>query len=213
MTHVDKVTHPAKYSDVLLPIFSELLKESKLVLDPFGGVGKLKQIRPDAIINEIEFEWAKEASGICGDALRLPFVDGTFDAICTSPTYGNRMADKYNPTERWSHVGYAHSLKRDLHPQSSGKLQWGETYREFHRLAWKECIRTLKNGGLFILNISNHIRKGKEITVSEWHFGYLIGLKLKYDKSYEINTPRMKKGENRDLRLQNEYIITFRRYK
>ncbi len=85
MIHVDKMNHPAKYSDALLPIFAELLKDSILVLDPFGGVGKLKQIKPNAIINEIEFEWAKEAGGICGDALRLPFADETFDAICTSP--------------------------------------------------------------------------------------------------------------------------------
>ena len=31
-----------------------------------------------------------------GDARRLHYLDATFDAICTSPTYGNRMADHHN---------------------------------------------------------------------------------------------------------------------
>ena len=36
---MNKINHPAKYSDVLLPIFADLLEDSKLILDPFGGSG------------------------------------------------------------------------------------------------------------------------------------------------------------------------------
>ena len=44
--------HPAKYSDPLLPIFKDLVDESnkKMILDPFGGTGKLKDVFPNAII-------------------------------------------------------------------------------------------------------------------------------------------------------------------
>ena len=76
------IPHPAKYSDKLLPIFAEHLSGFKRVLDPFAGTGKLREIRPDAFLVELEPEWA---TCIVGDALQLPFADSTFDAICTSP--------------------------------------------------------------------------------------------------------------------------------
>ena len=31
-----------------------------------------------------------------GDSRQMHYPDGMFDAICTSPTYGNRMADHHN---------------------------------------------------------------------------------------------------------------------
>ncbi len=207
------MSHPAKYSDALLPIFANLLKDSKLILDPFGGIGKLKQIRPDAIINEIEFEWAKEAGGVCGDALRLPFDDETFDAIVTSPTYGNRLADHHNAKDKSKRITYKHCLGHDLHPHNSGQLQWGEKYKRFHSMAWCECFRVLKPFGLFILNTSDHIRKGEQIKVTAWHNDELFNLGFDIVDWYVINTPRMKRGANSNLRVNCEDVGVFRRCK
>ena len=46
-----------------------------------------------------------------GDATALPFADWTFDAVITSPTYGNRMADHHNAQDGSRRVSYRHSGK------------------------------------------------------------------------------------------------------
>lgn len=71
-----------------------------------------------------------------GNALHLPWPDGTFDAICTSPAYGNRMADRYSETGESERLTYAAMLRRQLHPDNAGQLQWGQRYRDFHLAAW-----------------------------------------------------------------------------
>ena len=52
------MNHPAKYSDALLPHFATWLCGYARLLDPFAGTGKLRTIRPDAVLLEIEPEWA-----------------------------------------------------------------------------------------------------------------------------------------------------------
>jgi hypothetical protein len=51
-------------------------------------------------------------------------------------------------------------LGRPLTPGNSGALQWGEEYRALHVAVWTECRRVLKPGGIFVLNVKDHIRGG-----------------------------------------------------
>jgi len=214
---MNNMKHPAKYSDCLLPIFEEMLKDSKLVLDPFAGTGKLKLIRPDAILLEIEPEWAEMNGAIVGDVTDMP-KDWTdkFDAICTSPCYGNRLADNFvdkSPNKIYERNTYRCCLGRPLHPNNSGRLQWGEKYREFHVKAYKECKRVLKHDGLFILNMSDHIRNGKIQYVTDWHIKCLTGLNFELIKHVKVQTPRYKKGSNNSLRVKYESIVLFKNIK
>src|SRR5690606_1661815 len=165
--------HPAKYTDVLLPVFARILREhgAQSVLDPMAGVGKVGLLRDCGfsgriVANEIEPERAAQPTAHVamhgGDAAAMtPAADGGIDAIVTSPTYGNRMADHRNARDGSRRYTYRHALGRPLHPANTGQMQWGEAYREAHRRIWAECIRVLRSGGVFVVNVKNHIRRGE----------------------------------------------------
>ena len=109
------------------------------------------------------------------------FGDATFDAICTSPTYGNRMADHHNARDASPRHTYRHVLGRPLTRGNSGALQWGdgiagEEYRALHVAVWTECRRVLKPGGIFVLNVKDHIRGGVLQEVTKWHSVALLML-------------------------------------
>lgn len=206
-----KVRHPSKYSDELIPIFKKLLRDRGRVLDCFAGTGKLRDIRPDAVLVEIEPEWAKMCGAVMCDVRSMPTEwENTFDAICTSPTYGNRMADHHNAKDGSYRRTYKHCLGRDLSDGNSGSLQWGEAYKIFHEQAWRACHKVLKFRGILILNISDHIRKGKVIPVTKWHIDTLehdAGFHLL--EHHKVKTRRFRNGENSKSRVEYESILVF----
>jgi tRNA G10 N-methylase Trm11 len=205
--------HPAKYSSSLLSVFDKYLPKTGKILDPFAGVGVgLKSIRPKCFLLEIEFEWASFCGGVVGDAVQMPFKCGTFDAICTSPTYGNRMADNFvdkQINKGYKRYTYRHFLGRELSPNNSGAMQWGARYRELHSKAWKECSRVLKHNGMLVLNISDHIRKGEVIPVAEWHENTIKSLGFTLELKLKVATQRQRHGVNRNIRVSHENILIF----
>lgn len=207
--------HPAKYSDSILEEMRDLLKDvTGMVLDPFAGTGKIHLLQRDNLRTvgiEIEPEWATlHPQTVVGNALHLPFADASFDAIVTSPTYGNRMADHHNAKDGSRRNTYKHAMGRDLHPNNSGQMQWGDKYRQFHEEAWVEANRVLKPGGVFILNISNHIRKGVEVDVTDWHVRTL-STHFSLEDVRTPSTPRLRHGSNSSVRVDFESVVRFRK--
>lgn len=176
MTDVPR--HPAKYSDPILEKLKLFVLPEHRVLDPFAGVGRVHELDADTWGVEIEPEWAAaHPKTIVGNALMLPFKDKSFDAVVTSCTYGNRMADHHEAKDPCKHClfgkvytnngvrdvvelckkcegtglsrrnTYRHALGRPLHEDNSGQMQWGDEYRDFHIAAWKEVKRVLDNEG------------------------------------------------------------------
>jgi hypothetical protein len=213
----DKTPHPAKYSKELLPY---LAKHSYGVcLDIMGGTGRiglLKEINPlitKTISNELEKEWAiqgienKVDEIIIGDAKNLKL---SVDCIITSPPYGNRMADNFKPSKPSSmRKLYAGDLGRTPSNGSVCCKHFNRGYEEIIKEIYDNVIKNVQHD-LFILNVSNFIRKFKEVDVISWYLNYFKenGYYLKY--RYDIVTRRQRGvGANAHLRVPTEFIGVF----
>lgn len=206
------IPHPATFPDSTVELIASHLPPDRYptVLDPFAGTGKIHALPQYTIGVEIEEEWASQSTyTIVGDALNLDFHNGELSAAATSPCFGNRMADHHNAKDASSRNTYKHKLGRDPSPGSASILHWGPEYRRFHKAAWREMTRVVSPGGRFVLNIKNHIRKGVEQRVSEWHMTTLIRMGWKLVALDMIEAPGNRYGANHELRTDHEYLYVF----
>jgi hypothetical protein len=210
-------SHPAKYTDVLLPVMASMLKGRRSILDIFGGAGGVfalehwlgAGVEIEAVELEPEFA-AMHPRTTRGNALHLPWGDDWFDAICTSPAYGNRLADNYRPDADC--FSYAQALKRELHPDNAGGMQWnpnGGEYQVLHVLAYAEARRVLQDGGAFVLNMKDHYRNKVLQHVTDWHVNTLKALGFAKIESKRVKTPSLRYGENHEARVEHEHVILF----
>jgi len=206
------VSHPARYSTNLIPIFADILDGYDHVLDPFAGTGRIHDLPMHTVGVEIEPEWAAlHPDTVEGSALELPWEDAEFDAVCTSPTYGNRLADSHNASDPERRRSYTHDLGRKLSDDNSGAMQWGDEYREFHETAWAEAVRVLRPGGRFVLNIKDHIRGGVQQPVTAWHVAALVDLGMRYNAELSQGAPtgHLQQGSNSEARAGQELVLVF----
>lgn len=226
-TKTTKPDHPAKFSREVLDVIESMLHAylplGGTVLDPFGGVGGIHKLNGpwETYAVEIEPEWAAQSAELghtwCGDFFEFqPWaLDGwptEFDAVVTSPTYGNRMADHHDARDGSKRITYKHKLGRDLTDNNSGAMQWGAEYKAFHMFAWRRVYRAmLTPGGLFVLNVKDHVRNKRIVPVVDWHRerAERTGFVLLQDEYVE--TPGMRFGANHTLRVDGEHVMLFRR--
>lgn len=223
------LSHPARFSSELLDLFRVLLRSyaspKSTVLDPFAGTGRIHELQTDGWEThgiELTREYADmHPDTVHGDACNLPEGFAMFDAIVTSPTYGNRLADSHEAVDPELRRSYTHDLGRPLDAGNSGAMHWrtsppgknaqgSRDYRALHERAWAEAVQALRPGGLFILNCCDHIRDGLVQPVTAWHCWALGRLGLVYVESRSVPTRKLQQGANSDLREQ-EQVHVFRR--
>ena len=219
--------HPAVFSDTIMAqLFDVLTAEADdvaalygrpmRVLDPMAGIGTIHRLAGPGIKTfgiELEPEWAQAHRRTrVGDATQLPrWWSRRFDATVTSPDYGNRMADSFDARDSSSRVGYRWQLGRKLSDESV-VVRWGSRYRQLHELVLSEMVRVTRPGGLVIVNISDFIEKGEVVPVVDWYRSTLTQwLTLPIERDIEISTPRMRKGQNWQARVDVEPVIVCRR--
>lgn len=239
---VDKPTpHPAKFNANVLTVMRHVLRthleprKSTLsnVLDPFGGVGGVHELRTADIETwciELEYEWAHQAGARgwvwYGDFFEFnpdsPFYrwdsgntvfdlpPKLFDAIATSPTYGNRMSDHHNARDTSTRITYKHKLGRDLSPNNSGMMRYGNEYKRFHIRAYNRFRQLLVPGGLVLLNVSDFVRDGQVVQASKWHHCRMLQFGYTHVRTFNVPTQRMGMGANREARVECEQLHVYR---
>jgi len=213
--------HPAKFSEPIMERLRRVLvgEQRRLgrppwVLDPFAGVGRVHRLVPagTTIGVEIEPRWAAcHRRTFQGNALALPFDGGAFDCVVVSCCYGNRMADSHDAKDGSRRNTYRHVYGEPLQPANTGTLQWGPAYRSVHAAAWAEAVRCLAPGGLFVLNISDHIRGGEVQHVTAFHALALGRLGLEWEDDWPVDTARNRNGANASARVDHETILALRK--
>ncbi len=208
--------HPAKFTPKHLNAVIEILEDlfgpgnDVSILDPFAGIGTVHELPFTTRGIELEPEWANqhELTDI-GSALNTKYPDESFDAVVTSPCFGNRMADHHEAKDDSKRHTYRHYLGRPLTEGSSAVMQWGEDYQHFHTEAWSEAKRILKPGGILIINIKDHVRGGKIQHVTKWHSDTCGSIGFKQVDTVIISVTSLTHGENFNQRIPHESLLVF----
>lgn len=232
--------HPAKWSDSILDKIAEWIRmepslsKNLAILDPCGGVGKIGALRqrlPDHKLritsNDIEPGWAKQGTAWGCD--HLTWLDASisrpewmdrFDLVITSFTYGNRMSDHHKAKDGSKRFSYFHCYGVDLSHRNTGLYKASQDdYWLLHEEILATIVLSLRPGGRFILNMSDHIKtrkvggeKIKEVQrVSARMAALAMANCFVMEDWIQVATPRLKQGQNHANRMDHENIFIFRK--
>ena len=162
--------HPATFSRAILDRLREMLAPERdrvgsiRVLDPFAGTGGVHELAEEKVVTygvEIQPEWAtSHPRTTIGSVLDLPAMFGeeaAFDAMVTSPCYGNRMADKHQAKDSCRACG-GDGFVRDQRPPDFDRVTCGEcggagltrrnTYAHALRRSGVEIVHSEENAAI-----------------------------------------------------------------
>ncbi len=217
-------THPAKFTTEQLALVYAYLpafnRKKLAVFDPFAGVGTVSALNETnrnikVVGMEIEPEWADQSPDVMtGDSITyMMLTRDRYDAIVTSPSYGNRMADSYDGRDGSKRNTYRVALGRSLDEQNAAQFHFShledDEYKEFHREAIQGMVRITRKGGRIILVVKNFIKDGFEMDVVGWWRQELEAAGLQEVAFVPIEAGGLGYGANRDERVKYEYVLVW----
>jgi DNA modification methylase len=218
----DIITHPATFPKKFIPVFADLVKSkgANIVLDPFGGVGTIGDIKTHGYqgqvwVNELEGEWVSQHSrhdvdrSMTGDARKMPIKTGEVDMIVTSPTYGNLLGKSRLQSQELHTLSYANALGRSLSEGNTGSTLFTDKYRSIHREAYKEFFRVLKDDGTAVINVKDPISKGQRVPVTDFHIQAMEEAGFKLVDTIEIKAKGLPEGGLKTPKVDTESILVF----
>lgn len=212
------VKSPAPFHPRLLAIFVEQCNRHgiRTVLDPFAGEGRIHRLRDfriDTVGVELEPEFAaNHPATIVGNATALPADwTGRFDAVITSPPYGNRLADQYLG-DGGLRKSYAISLGRRTTPGSAAGDYFGPTYCATMEAAYVEARRVVRRAGNLILNVKSFLEDRQLVHATGWHIAaaHRAGWSMVEDpRPVSLRGWRLGSDGSRNERAELEWVLTF----
>lgn len=111
---------------------------------------------------------------------------------------------------------YTHDLRAmtgdsnyELAVTNAGRMGFGDAYEALHRKVWAECWRVARPGARFYLNVSDFIRKDQRVPVASWHVRVVEAAGFDWLRAWNIPTPRFGHGQNREARVDGEWLFEF----
>jgi hypothetical protein len=95
--------------------------------------------------------------------------------------------------------------------QFTGKRKSSLAYATKHKRCYVEMRRVLAPGRIVILNVSDHIRKGRVVRTTLWHVLAMKSLGFEVVEWHRVETPRNRYGANGDKRVKYENVVVFRK--
>jgi len=167
--------HPATWDERLISAAAEMIEHHTaapgILIDPMAGEGSHYAPFAEAgwtvIMSDIHLWPHRDRRVLCCDAADISADDDSIDVLLTSPPFGNRLADKMS-TDDDQRVTYADRRGADAAENDASGMQWGAAYRSAMRRIWTEAARLLKDDGLAVIDIKDHIRGGSRQHVTAW---------------------------------------------
>lgn len=233
------VAHPCRFTPQVL---DEMARELDLeaerlglprlaVIDPCAGTGErvaehATYARHVWVGLELEESFIAARWVQPGNARRIPYGAGSFDAYCTSYVFPNGMCDSFisAETDESDRMTYSHRARRNrgertyrLHSDHAGRYPWGRGSKQAE-LRWKELhvdfirdgIRVLKHGGLFIVEMKDHWVGKDLVPVTAWLIDQFVAQGCTLVGVTRIPVRGNRKGANREIREEHTNLIMAR---
>lgn len=210
------MTHPARFTPAILDAISPMLEmlHPSLVFDPFGGTGeRLGELCDSQGVKfkgvDIE-DWPDKDQRIAiGDATDPNSYPDEKFTIVTSPAYPNGISDHFKPNDTSRRYTYRTALGQALNANNTGrysirggKKAWAKHW-ELHDAALDIWVQ---RDVPIVVNVKPFIHKGEVIELDKLWEQRLRDRGLTV-QSTPVTCPGIRHGTNRDLRLDNEFVL------